>query len=84
MAKKKAAKDKCQAEEFLVYSSVPVVNSVHVFKNFRGKWQWRLVSNDACREKLCHSEEYSSRGACCKTAIAIATQLGVVVYQKRS
>ena len=46
--------------------------------NKRGKWFWRLKSN-ANGRILAHSEEYSRRQSCEKTAFAVAKELRLVL-----
>ena len=53
---------------------------VEVLKNKRGKWYWRLKSN-ANGRILAHSEDYSRRQSCDKTALGVANELKVQCVQ---
>ena len=50
---------------------------VEVLRNKRGKWYWRLKSN-ANGRILAHSEDYSRKQSCEKTAWGVAYDLKVI------
>jgi|GEM_PF-4893375 len=43
-------------------------------KNINGAWYWRIVGGNG--ETMAHSEAYSSKSACTKTAVAVAVAGG--------
>lgn len=52
---------------------------IQLFRNVKRKWQWRLRSRFG--KVLAHSESYSSKASCRKTARFLAHNLGTTVEE---